>query len=288
MDKYDRFNHTRNKQKSLLCLKGLLSGLCGDEKLCEIEISFLQAWLLNQPHIGEDGDVVDLNSEIKDVLADGVVTKKELYDLLQIVTDILDYRSMWPEGNDTKVNELLGLLSGVTADDNLCKTEITAVKQWLENNEQHLDFWPFREVVERINDAELDGIVTDEEREELLSFFKGLAGHDFVNTGLAVGMSLEYFTSAPNFDSLHGLNCVLTGTFLLGKRADIEQKVSEHGGIIHPRITKNIDLLVVGSIATNNWIFSSYGRKIELALRYQHEGSEIRLITEHDFKKFIQ
>jgi hypothetical protein len=53
----------------------------------------------------------------------------------------------------------------------------------------------------------------------------------------------------------------LTGVFIAGKRSVVEGLIQSAGGIITGGITKKLDFLVVGTLSSRDWKFSSYGRK---------------------------
>ncbi len=48
-------------------------------------------------------------------------------------------------------------------------------------------------------------------------------------------------------------------------------------------LTKKVNYLVVCNKGNPDWAHSSYGRKIEQALKWQKDGADIRILTEDDF-----
>ena len=55
-----RYNFKRNQEKAAYALKGILSGLIADQKLTEMELTFLDFWLSSQDNLSRDGDAFDL------------------------------------------------------------------------------------------------------------------------------------------------------------------------------------------------------------------------------------
>ena len=53
------------------------------------------------------------------------------------------------------------------------------------------------------------------------------------------------------------------------------------------RITKKLNYLIIGAYATDAWIHSSYGRRIEKALRYRDKGVPISIVSEERWGKFV-
>ncbi|MBD5735451.1 BRCT domain-containing protein, partial [Citrobacter freundii] len=73
----------------------------------------------------------------------------------------------------------------------------------------------------------------------------------------------------------------LTGVFLAGKRSHVEDMVTKNGGLISGNVTKKINYLVIGTLSSRDWKFSSHGRKIEKAIAYRDdEGVELEIISE--------
>ena len=66
------------------------------------------------------------------------------------------------------------------------------------------------------------------------------------------------------------------------KRSEFEMKIAALGGIPHPRVTKDLNYLVIGSCGNPCWAYACYGRKVEMAMRLRREGSRLMIIHEND------
>ena len=53
-------------------------------------------------------------------------------------------------------------------------------------------------------------------------------------------------------------------------------------------VNKNVDYLVIGTLASSDWLYTSHGRKIEKALLLKREGNDILIITERTLLKFTR
>jgi hypothetical protein len=71
-------------------------------------------------------------------------------------------------------------------------------------------------------------------------------------------------------------------------QARIEQIISDKGSEINSSINKSVNYLVIGTLASRDWLYSSHGRKIEKALLLKCGGSEIRVITEPTLLKYTR
>ena len=61
----------------------------------------------------------------------------------------------------------------------------------------------------------------------------------------------------------------------------MEDLIKRNNGLISSGITKKIDFLVIGTLSSRDWKFSSHGRKIEKAVSYRDdEGAKLKIISE--------
>jgi len=58
------------------------------------------------------------------------------------------------------------------------------------------------------------------------------------------------------------------------------------GAEINSSINKSVNYLVIGTLASRDWLYASHGRKIEKVLLLKCGGSEIRVITEPTLLKY--
>ncbi|MBJ6878034.1 NAD-dependent DNA ligase, partial [Vibrio cholerae] len=86
-------------------------------------------------------DFLDLRDLIEDVLEDGVVEEHELTEIRNLIKDILNYgfRDGWE--SDGLINQLLGFLQGITADDSINDKEIHALNKMLNSNREVIANW---------------------------------------------------------------------------------------------------------------------------------------------------
>ncbi len=274
------FNFSRNKEKAVYGLKGLLSGIIADKKLNELELLFLDIWLKEQTALKNDGDVIDLLDLIGEILEDGTITLEELDELYSLSDDILEYKEIEHVESESKINEFVGLLAGITADNSLNNLEIAKLLSWLESNQDIKTQWPVNVIAEQLHLAFEDNIVTPDEREHLLEVMKQITGIRFEESGVAYGMATEFFED--DINELNHENSVFcfTGTFVTGTRSVVQNTAKSKGAIIKKDVTKNVDYLVIGTLASRDWRFTSHGRKIEKALTLKNSGRPIIIINE--------
>ncbi len=281
------FNFKRNRDKAAAALRGILTGITADRVLVEAEALFLDAWMRSQEQLTDKGEVSDLLETVDSILADGVITAAELQQLHALIDDILAHGDQSTGGAEESINQLLGLLMGMAADNRLTDLEFQALRQWLADNPQVADTWPANQLIKRIEAIMADGVLDEEERSDLLETLKQFSGQRFDETGSADGAVAEVFSDAVDGIELAGKVVCFTGKFVSGTRSACESLAKSRGGIVSKTVTKKLDLLVLGTIASRDWRFTSHGRKIEQALNYRSEGSEILILSERGWLKAI-
>lgn len=278
-ERLTRLNWNRNAEKAINGLMGILSGVTADRQLNETETLFLDTWLKSNQHLKNDADVIDLLDLIGSVLSDGIVTISELKDLNQLCEDILQYRQVSRFDEVEQINEFIGLLKGVTADGVVNEREFHFIHRWIQDNRKVTKVWPVDVVVERVKAILDDNKVTVSELEEFAELLKSLTGCRFDETGAADGSATEFLVNIPKDVDLSGRFC-FTGTFVTGKRSKVESIAAGFGAEVKKGVSAKLDYLIVGSVATADWMFSSHGRKVEKALKLQKEGVPITILSE--------
>jgi hypothetical protein len=274
------FNHKNNKTKAVLTLKGIVDGILADVALNDIEVIYLKAWCCNDTFDFNDGDFIDIKEQIEDILEDGMITSSELKDMQQMLSDILEYCSISEAPTRESTNYLLGFLSGISADDVLNDDEIYKLRDHLSQNADFVKQWPANALKARLDAVLEDGIIDDKERHDLMSLVKAVSGQSFLDTGLAYGMSADFSTSNDNGLKLDGLHVCFTGTFISGSRNKQKEVATKLGATVSSKVTQKVDVLVLGSVASRDWKFSSYGRKIEAVLSNRLDGSTTEIMNE--------
>ena len=173
---------------------------------------------------------------------------------------------------------LLGICSGITADQTINDTEIHFLRQWLLENRDAAAIWPGKLIEERINTILADGIITDDERTGLIACLNSLVGCDMDPT-LNPGARAIPFDDDPSI-YFHNMTYCFTGEFYYGTRASCERAILKLGGTAVDNVSGKLDYLVVGSVIQPDWFNTSYGRKIETAIARQQRYEKPTIISE--------
>lgn len=174
---------------------------------------------------------------------------------------------------------LLGICAGLTADGTLNDQEIAFLATWIEQNNEVTTVWPGSAIAKRLDAILADGVITTEERAELISLMQDLSGNEFAETGSAspAAPAVPYDEAEIDFE---GRSFCLTGNFCYGTRAACEALIETLGGTPLNSVTGKLDYLVVGTGCSDDWANTTYGRKIETALQRRPRYGKPLIIRE--------
>jgi NAD-dependent DNA ligase len=129
-----------------------------------------------------------------------------------------------------------------------------------------------------------DGRVDDDERLDLKDLLVEIVGESqdpLVTPATALPLS------KPAPDVVFDQNVfVFTGKFAYGPRRACQADVLERGGKVAETVTLQTSYVVIGAVGSRDWIHSSWGRKIETAVRYQ-DLCPLAIISEQHWTSFL-
>lgn len=184
---------------------------------------------------------------------------------------------------------LLGICTGLIADGALNDREIRFLALWIKDNEEAVQFWPGDIISQRINSILADGVITDDERKDLIEMLVAITGTDFIETGSAAPTEP---TTLPIDDSetviFVNKEFCFTGKFIYGTRQACQRSLVTLGGIAAEKVTARLDYLVVGSLINSTWAYEAHGRKIEQAAAARQQSGRPRIISESHWVNAIK
>lgn len=174
----------------------------------------------------------------------------------------------WSRVADRQVDEIIGLCKGVLADGHVNQNEAGFLLNWLETNQHAADKWPAKVIYPRIRAMLADGVLDDDEEQELITLLMGVTGSPKINvTGTGASTTLPFDDPAP--------------------RREVEEAILGRGGKCKKTPCKNTAFLVVGEVGSRDWIHSTFGRKIEKAVELRDGGAGIAIIPEERFFDYL-
>ncbi len=188
---------------------------------------------------------------------------------------------------DRTITELIGIAKGLIADGVINEAEADFLAKWLEGNRNMAPGWPIDQIDARIRHMLADGVLDQEERQELFAILTQLVGGTLTTGNIhSLATALPLTSPAPKIQ-FAGKSFCLTGAFAMGKRAECENAIAGLGGEPVGNITKKLDYLVIGFLGNENWQHSTHGRKIEKALEYNKTGCNIAIIAEQSWAEAL-
>ena len=195
--------------------------------------------------------------------------------------------SVCSEGNENRrkrmlskstnsLNELNSILKEIAYDGVLTEREISFLTDWMEANSFLKGNFPYDRIYYKLVEVLEDGVVSQQEKEELLQLFK--SADDPVETA-----SFEC-----GFLEVMGKQVCLSGEFDYGDKDIVSSYLIQKGAIMQRTVTQKTNILVVGGQGSSAWSAGNYGTKIKKALELQAKGFSIMIIREADFFKSIK
>lgn len=189
---------------------------------------------------------------------------------------------------DTRAMQtLLGICTGIAADDVMTDKEVIFLKTWLAEHSAAAQFWPGSAIAARIDAILADGIVTQDEREDLLKLLQNITGNHFSETGSALPDSPALPIDDDPSIYFRNMSFCFTGKFFYGTRAACERVTLNLEGMAVDNVSKKLDYLVIGALIEPSWAHTTYGRKIESAVKHQQDGSEVAIVSEQQWTQAI-
>jgi len=187
---------------------------------------------------------------------------------------------------DRSVDELVGMCKMAAADEEITQEEADFLLAWLKNNQEHQDKYPFNVLYQRLDEMLSDGILDEDEQEELLSVMKSIVGGEEDIEGVEQSTSNIFDDPVPDVE-FDGKVFVLTGVFTFADRPSCSKIIEDLGGIVKGNVTKATDYLIIGEVASEEWVHTNYGRKIEKAIEYRDRGIGVKIVSETHWVKFL-
>ncbi|MCD7096969.1 BRCT domain-containing protein [Stenotrophomonas sp. MMGLT7] len=170
---------------------------------------------------------------------------------------------------DRTTDELIGLVRGLLADGMVVQQEAQFLARWLEDKREFLGSYPFDILYSRLSDALVDGVLDEDESNDLADLFLRLSSNENATVEAVVAgkasSSLPITRPEPVIVFPEQV-FVVTGVFDFGNRKQVTACIQERGGRVSSSISGLTNYLVVGNQGSDDWMHSSFGRKIEAAI----------------------
>jgi hypothetical protein len=180
---------------------------------------------------------------------------------------------------DRLIDELIGISRGVIADGVVDEQEAIFIGQWIENHREIAEKWPVNVLYARLTEMLKDGILSEDEQEELLETLRDLTGESSLFQEPNRSTTLPVDKPAPEIE-FEGKTFCLTGKFVFGSTMDCEETIAEMGGEVVPMPGRETDYLVIGELCSPDWVHTTFGRSIEKGVELKEQGHPLTILTE--------
>ncbi len=183
---------------------------------------------------------------------------------------------------DRLISEIIGMFRMSLSDGVISESEARAMQDWVNRNPDTAYIFPVKQLKQRLDRAFADGRIDEAEQQELTEFGRNFQPDVNSHHPLPSATKLPLDDPAPPI-TFPGQIFVFTGIFLSGTRKWCEEQVLSRGGKCNSKVVQAMNVLVIGELASQHWIQSSYGRKIEQVMRLKTSGVHIAVIDEEHF-----
>jgi len=183
---------------------------------------------------------------------------------------------------DRATDEMIGICRGLLADGHVSQQEAEFLKGWIERNAEFIGDYPFDRIYGLLADILKDGFIDDDESRDMhdtLARFVGGEAFDEESGAASVSSSLPLCVPAPVI-VFPERTFLVTGTFSYGPRREVHSAIESLGGRVAGNVSKKVSYLLIGDLASRDWINSNAGLKIQECIKLRSQGSPISIISE--------
>ena len=185
-----------------------------------------------------------------------------------------------PQHRRQAEHTLQALCQAVCFDGRIDDSEIEMMRQFLVANSCYASTWPFDRVWSMFESVLTDGVVTLDERMQVLRLLREF---QTVNPGDAPerGKATEAIFDDDAEIVIPGHSFVITGVLEHSKRTPFQNRLAALGGVIHDNVRLDTAYVVVGLKGSEAWTTSRYGSKIARAMELKKDqGSTLKVVRE--------
>lgn len=271
-------NHNRVTLRSYDEFIGFTKGIIVDKKIDITEAKQFVLWLTaNRIYLYNYIDIDNLINTFNHIIEDNIITDEESDELIKFIKYIL-----YIDNISDEIDYVLGFMRGIASNDIITEIEAQTLKQAVINLPDYHTTFPISAVYEYFkthNDLS--------NNTELLTIIKSIYGGNLI-TSAKTSFSTTLPLDNPQPDILFKDKIfTFTGEFAYGTRRDCVIEIEKHGGIFSKNLIQKTNYFVIGSIGNNDWKHSSYGNKIEKAIKYKEQGCDIKIISEDHWARYI-
>jgi len=286
------FTSKARADKAINSLKGILLGINLDKQVNEKEINELKEWAENHRSLINRNPFKEFMTIIDETVSNNIPATETIEDLFWLCQKY-ENDNYYYNAVTTDLQTLQGICHGILADGIINEKEVRDLEKWLEQNTHLSTYYPYDEIRSLMLSIVSDGIIEEEEILILKAYLNQFVNIENKEIEKQIDQETAdinisgHCTSDPNIE-FDGKTFCVTGVLKSGNRSELENLISDLGGIPTKTVTKKTDYLIVGDNGNPAWAFACYGRKVEKALEMRKSGHQICLVHEFDFMDAVE
>lgn len=279
---YQRFSNPAVIEKNLQILVGIFNGIKSDNVINDSEKQALFTWVSAQAEHESKQPYREVISLLRGALSDNILTPEEIENITWFCNQYID-KSGYYSALTAGVQQLIGIVKGISIDNEINAEELQYLDDWLEENNYLKNTWPYDELYNLVTSILQDRIVTKEESESLLHFCKAISHDDAAQSSndFIEALKTGFYQIDPAITVQESTFCI-TGLSKKYKRREIAEKIELFGGIVTDNVSSKLNYLIVCDEKNSCWAFTCYGRKIEEAMKHRKKGMNLVIVHEYD------
>lgn len=269
-------------ERDLQTLSGIVTGIGCDREINDQERKGLADWMDRVKQYGKSDPYRSILNAIANALEDNIITQEETDNIVWLCNHFIaksNYYDMMTAG----IQKLNGIVEGIIIDDVVNEEEIRFLEEWMEENINLQNCWPYDELYSFLMKITADKIITETEQKEVVAFCKSIVGSNSGSTNAdLVDILKQGFCQVDPSISLQEKTFCITGNSKKYNRREIAEKIELYGGFVTQKVSKNTNYLVVCDDKNNCWAYTCYGRKIEQTIMLRKSGHNVAIVHEFD------
>ncbi len=269
-------------------LEGLLHGVAADQVIVEEEFRRIERWLLEAKPFRHVYPFSSITDHLDRALSDGILTLEECQDLLFACESLTSYNPHFDQLR-AGVQQLTGLITGISADCSINALEIDRLDRWTRDWVHMKGLWPFDEC-EALVEAMRSGGSQVEAADRMLQLAEQfpIGGHVDLPTGEIPPLLLNGICAVDPSIEFIDRRFVFTGTSSRCEREVFHALVEERGGTATKSVSARTNYVIVCDEGSPFWAFSCYGRKVQDAYNLRRAGQTLVIAHEVDFWRAVE
>lgn len=266
-------------EKHLRNFGATLMGFVADDDVNSIELTYVMDWYEEHKVLASKQPYKQLYQMLDAAFEDGNLSVEEVKDMVWYIDGYTNHESARYCYLTTGLQYLIGMVDGMICDGLLSIDDLEHLVNWMHQHEHLKNLWPYDELYSLLLKVTHDGMLSQEEHDEVMAFGQYLVtSKNPDGSEQVVGGFLQV---DPNI-IFENRNFCFTGNSKRKKRREIEALVKGFGGKVLS-VTSNLDYLVVCDGESMYWAYTCYGRKIEQAIQLRKLGAKLVIVGEVDF-----